>query len=1049
MRGRTVKTLATAAVVAAAAAAATFATLVGTAAGVLAPAGSCEALLAAFRREAAARVDASGIPGLIGPRDGPTRVVLPQGDGDSRRAGAVTVAAVTAAGRGREGGRLGVSPYTDADGGVAASAVVDEDVAGGGGDARRPSSPTAGMDFSTTNEQVMGVAEPDLVKTDGSRVFVLRDGTLSVVTVGDNGASGAVTGTLALTGHTPAELLLDGDRLLVIGSAYGELNGSTSMSVTDSGDGVTRVPDLLASRLLDDPLTVLTVVDVADSTAPAVVATFRAHGRYVAARRVDGMVRVVLSSPAAGRLSLVYPGWVPSVAGTPPRTAVAAGRGLSAAAAKEENLRRIRESTLDDWIPSYHVTTAAGTTSSGYLFTCESTYRTPVFAGFDSLSILTFDLRKPTPSAIDGDDDEDNVDDSGSCLIPTAGLGLQANGDVVYATESALYVATTDYQADLVNAAAAAAATAINVMGNGRGGTLAQETTAAAAAAFKSSTFVTHLHQFNLTSSAATYVGSGAVAGSLLNQFALHEYGGSLFVATTDGAPWDPTRNKTSSRVSALQLDRNGSLSVIGAVTDLGVGERIFSVRYVADKAYVVTFEREDPLYIIDLADPTAPTRVGELKIPGFSSYLHPVGPGRLLGVGQNATAEGLPTAAKVTLFSVEDPAAPVELDSWVDTPAAVQEGDGDASSSPRRPGVSSSSVAWDHRAFLYWAPAATAVLPLSGYGTQRFTGVLVLRVGPDALTEVGRISHPDETAVARTWVLGGDYLWSLSLSTMVVHGLDGLAQLGQVHIGDALGGGRVPRADEEGEETPTDSPNFSEAPTFDPDVDEAPTTDPYDAKVSTFEVGFDALDGHEAAVTGTPTPLDSEQVLYMAQMMDGGDEVGAATGDTYAARAAADERSDVVSLLPQTMDGAIMVGAVPVVTATPLPQREPDVSADRRGSNGAATATPVSRRPDQTTEASDVVSLLPQTIDGGEEEREESETAARVGAPAVRAADVVSLLPQTMEGALSVGALPVVTATPPPPRETGGAPTATSPSRPSRTPSPTPARLRRPSVGV
>ncbi|OSX74756.1 hypothetical protein BU14_0269s0036 [Porphyra umbilicalis] len=327
---------------------------------------------------------------------------------------------------------------------------------------------------------------------------------------------------------------------------------------------------------------------------------------------------------------------------------------------------------------------------------------------------------------------------------------MQADGDKVYATEDVLYVATTDFQWGWPTFG---------------GGARVRPAPRAAR---------TNVHRFYLTSGPVyvRYVASGSVAGTVLNQFSLHAYDGTLFVATTEGGGFRPDA-PSSSTVSALRPEGGGVLAVVGTVGDLGVGERIFAVRYIADMAYVVTFKRTDPLYVISLADPTAMVRVGELKIPGFSSYLHPVGPGRLLGVGQDATAEGVATAAKVTLFSVEDPAAPVELDSWVD-PAV----DG-ATGAGGRGGISSSAAAWDHRAFLYWAPTSTAVLPLSAYGARRFVGAVVLNVGADSLTEVGRVSHPDGSPVERTWVLGGAHLWSLSRATILVNALKGLAQEG------------------------------------------------------------------------------------------------------------------------------------------------------------------------------------------------------------------------------------------------------------------------------
>ena len=117
----------------------------------------------------------------------------------------------------------------------------------------------------------------------------------------------------------------------------------------------------------------------------------------------------------------------------------------------------------------------------------------------------------------------------------------------------------------------------------------------------------------------------------------------------------------TEGRLTVLRPGPDGVLTEIGHVDDLGVGERVQSVRFTDDTAYVVTFRQVDPLFAIDVSDPTAPRVLGELKIPGFSEYLHPLGDGLLLGVGVDADDRGVTTGAKVSLFDVSDPARPVE----------------------------------------------------------------------------------------------------------------------------------------------------------------------------------------------------------------------------------------------------------------------------------------------------------------------------------------------------------------------------------------------------
>ena len=108
--------------------------------------------------------------------------------------------------------------------------------------------------------------------------------------------------------------------------------------------------------------------------------------------------------------------------------------------------------------------------------------------------------------------------------------------------------------------------------------------------------------------------------------------------------------------------ERDGRLVQIGAVGGLGEGERIFAVRFIDDTAFVVTFRQTDPLFTIDLSNPRAPRKVGELHVNGYSAYLHPVGDGRLLGIGRDADDQGNTRGLQLSLFDVSDLAHPRRL---------------------------------------------------------------------------------------------------------------------------------------------------------------------------------------------------------------------------------------------------------------------------------------------------------------------------------------------------------------------------------------------------
>jgi len=201
------------------------------------------------------------------------------------------------------------------------------------------------------------------------------------------------------------------------------------------------------------------------------------------------------------------------------------------------------------------------------------------------------------------------------------------------------------------------------------------------------------VHRIELTGDGTRYSGSGSVPGEVLDQYSLSERNGDLRIVTTTTDPVPTTSDPvpttatdpapapdmtsgpigilpappvtaappTEGRLTVLRPGPDGTLAEVGHVDDLGLGERVQSVRFTGDTAYVVTFRQVDPLFAIDVSDPTAPRVLGELKIPGFSEYLHPLGDGLLLGVGVDADDRGVTTGAKVSLFDVSDPARPVE----------------------------------------------------------------------------------------------------------------------------------------------------------------------------------------------------------------------------------------------------------------------------------------------------------------------------------------------------------------------------------------------------
>lgn len=183
----------------------------------------------------------------------------------------------------------------------------------------------------------------------------------------------------------------------------------------------------------------------------------------------------------------------------------------------------------------------------------------------------------------------------------------------------------------------------------------------------ENSTSNTKIYRFALSPNSINYAAEGDVPGTVLNQFSMDEHLGNLRIATTVNSY---KLGQTTVDNSLYVLDE--SLDVLGKVENLAKGERIYSVRFMGDRGYVVTFQNVDPLFVFDLKDPRNPRVIGELKIPGYSDYLHPYDENHLIGFGRDVDATDINSSGginwtaikgfKMGLFDVSDPNNPKEL---------------------------------------------------------------------------------------------------------------------------------------------------------------------------------------------------------------------------------------------------------------------------------------------------------------------------------------------------------------------------------------------------
>ena len=431
-----------------------------------------------------------------------------------------------------------------------------------------------------TNVQEAGVDEPDVVKSDGSLlVRVEGDDRLALYDV--TGAEPVAVGSMPLDRMYEAELLLAGDRVVVIGR------------------------DAAKGRIA--PGSHVLVIDVADPASPTVVHEASYDSSLVTARQHGDVVRLVVS------------------VGLPDLDFVEAGLLRSEQTAWERNQDVVRASTIDDWLPTVTTVDADGAVRDR-LVDCEDVGMPAHDAGLGTVAVVGFDVHEP-----------EVVD---STAVTTPSETVYVSDDTLYLASSAYRIGWSDCCWDVPRTGWEAPVTRSSwdvTDDEGR----------------------TYLYGFDLDGTSATYAASGEVDGLIADRWSMDEHDGMLRLAV------GRTR-LTGNFNSMVTFARQGSdLIEAGRVDKLGLGEDIKAVRWFDDLAVVVTFRQTDPFYAIDLSDGEDPVLLDELKIPGFSSYLHPIGDDQIIGIGSSASAAtGVVRGAKASLFDIGDLSALQELDT-------------------------------------------------------------------------------------------------------------------------------------------------------------------------------------------------------------------------------------------------------------------------------------------------------------------------------------------------------------------------------------------------
>jgi hypothetical protein len=435
----------------------------------------------------------------------------------------------------------------------------------------------------------------------------------------------------------------------------------------------------------DGSSTRILTYELGNRTDPKLVRQIDLSGSLIAARRIGNAVHTVVSDGDAPTPK--YSTW--------PAGLETCGTKESVVRAKFAQLKAQNERIIlaDVWFPTIKVGSVEKPLCSGMM-------RTAISDGDAYTTVVSFDLKN---------------DDA-----PVATATLQSRPGAVFASADGLYLSVVH-----------------NKRAAGRNWY----------SFYSSVDEVSEIHKFRIGENAATtrYVGSGLVPGHVLNQFAMDQWYGYLRVATTRGRVPDP---KVESVISVLAEGAEGNLVRVGAVEHIAPGEDIRAVRFDDDRGYVVTFKKTDPLFVLDLYQPAHPAILGELKIPGFSTYIHRIDPDHLLSIGFDANDHGSFAYFDGVILQLFDVRVPTD-------PKLIHK---------EKIGTrgSSSEAATNHLAFNYFGDKGLLAIPMTiceGGGDGRngnemaFSGLLVYNVSvADGFKRLGGVNHGVKGAHCGTW---------------------------------------------------------------------------------------------------------------------------------------------------------------------------------------------------------------------------------------------------------------------------------------------------------
>lgn len=446
------------------------------------------------------------------------------------------------------------------------------------------------VDFSTTNIQVEGVDEADIIKTDGTYLYQLQlqsSKPMLVISKIFPVQDMSVVQQLTFQDENfyPTELYLDQQNLVVIGQNYQYFTNSQPIMDQEAEERITVWPNYQIST------TKAFVYDISNVENTQLKRELEIEGQYLSSRKIDQHVYIVTNQylrytdPATNKLLKDIP------------------------------------------TPLYRDTSVS---KEYQMLPYDQLYYFPE-PQMSTLNVAGFALDQPSQA-----------------LQVTSYLG---GGRDIYGNKDHLFVTVPKYEPEQ------------------KAKSSSQDIAPSTSIAWSRGAESTDIYKFAWQDGQTEFLAQGNVPGRILNQFSMDEYDQHFRLATTYGDPWREDELQSKNYVFIL----DDQLETVGKIENIAPGEQIYSVRFMGDQGYVVTFKTTDPLFVLDLHKPTEPVILGELKIPGFSDYLHPYDQNHLIGFGKdtseftekdvqgNSRTFAIQKGVKMSLFDVSDPKQPKE----------------------------------------------------------------------------------------------------------------------------------------------------------------------------------------------------------------------------------------------------------------------------------------------------------------------------------------------------------------------------------------------------